>query len=31
MPSGVLYHEYTFSLEEAEQWLALRDNEPESN
>jgi hypothetical protein len=31
MPSGVPHHEYTFSREEAEQWLALRDNVPESN
>jgi hypothetical protein len=31
MPSGVPHHEYTFSLEEAEHWLALRDNVPESN
>ena len=30
MPSGVPHHEYSFSLEEAERWLASRDNEPES-
>ena len=26
MPSGVLDHEYSFSLEQAEDWLAARDD-----
>ena len=30
MPSGVPHHEYSFSLEEAEHWLALRDKEHEN-
>ena len=30
MPSGVPHHEYSFSLEEAEQWLALLDKKPEN-
>ncbi len=28
MPSGVPDHEYSFSLQEAEQWLASRDDRP---
>jgi hypothetical protein len=28
MPSGVSDHEYSFSLEQAEAWLASRDNGP---
>jgi hypothetical protein len=30
MPSGVPQHEFSFSLEEAEQWLASRDDAPKS-
>ena len=30
MPSGVPHHEYSFSLEEADQWLALLDKKPEN-